>query len=71
MGVLCHTDFKLFLPEGAKTKIEFSSCSYTGSPDNGNLSDVARYKRPVRCDGYSIFDWFLAAGFILYENQHR
>ena len=68
MGVLCHTNFKLFLPGGAGTKIEFSSCSYTGSPGNGNISDVARYKRPVRLYGYCLFDWFLAAGFILYKD---
>lgn len=68
MGILYHTNFKFFLPEGARTKIEFSSCSYTGSLSNGNISDVELYKRPVRLDGYCLFNWFLAAGFILYEN---
>lgn len=68
MGILYHTNFKLFLHEGAGTKIEFRSCSYTASPGNGNISDVALYKRSVRLDGYFLFDWFLAAGLILYEN---
>ena len=71
MGVLCNTHFKFFLPAGAGAKIEFSGCSYTGCLNNGNIPDVALYKRPVRLDGYYLFDWFLAAGFILYENQHR
>ena len=68
MGVLYHTNFKLFLPESAKTKIEFSSCSDNAGLRYGNISAVALYKRPVRSDGYFLFDWLLAAGFALYEN---
>ena len=68
MGVLHYTDLELFLPGSAKSQIEFGICSGTDSRTYGNISAVAFYKRPVRFDGYCLFDWLLAAGLILYEN---